>query len=262
MQLKAFWETTSFIVNTIVFFYSGVSIANLLGRSIKEIYQHDPHLTTLWHLPLIYASLHVIRYLCLVFFKGLMGDLLGERFHKVKRSEKLFLCFAALRGAVNLIMAQIVATTTAIPLMPRLQMTFWTVGITLMTLVVNGPLVPLFLRISGISSSEDEAAVSGLRQQIVTMLSRQTQEKLGAQRRDVSLQAADWAAVQSFVEYAGENVGLQAKLERLFSAVNYDDAARKFKTDDFSNISRKQQWVLGTKAHGHMLQRRNCFYAN
>ena len=103
--LKAFWDTLSFVANSIVFFYTGVAIVNFMART------HRASLLArgLWRFPLVYVIVFALRFALLVAFRPLFrleGSDLPLR-------DAAFATVAGLRGSVALILAQAVITSGA-----------------------------------------------------------------------------------------------------------------------------------------------------
>lgn len=69
----AFWETVCFCLNGIVFFYSGVAIANFVIRSEERLESSSLGFRTWLMLVAIFILNFVARGVCIAFFSALLG---------------------------------------------------------------------------------------------------------------------------------------------------------------------------------------------
>lgn len=125
--LHEFWELAAFIANTLIFLIVGVVIA----QQAKITWDN------LLILALIYAGIHLIRSLMIVFFYPLMRRM-G---YGLSVKDATVLWWGALRGAIALSLALIVAAETGIAQEIRDQFLFLTAGIVTLTLLINATTV-------------------------------------------------------------------------------------------------------------------------
>eukprot|EP00884_Botryococcus_braunii_P006187 jgi/Botrbrau1/1556/Bobra.0107s0044.1 len=70
----SFWDTLSFAVNGIVFFYSGAACVNFFVRSSQDLQvQHEGASlwSSIWHFPLVYITIFILRFVLFALFKPL-----------------------------------------------------------------------------------------------------------------------------------------------------------------------------------------------
>eukprot|EP00882_Tetradesmus_deserticola_P021824 GHRQ01023626.1.p1 GENE.GHRQ01023626.1~~GHRQ01023626.1.p1 ORF type:complete len:386 (+),score=167.11 GHRQ01023626.1:523-1680(+) len=151
-----FWETLAFVVNSLVFLYSGASVINFFVRASTELVQGADGakdlIFTLWMMPIIYIILTLLRFGFTMAFRPLFIAIKGDMSFR----ECIFLCAAGLRGSASLIMGSAVVTyqmhgTSKTFNVVKSMMVFWTAGFVLLTLLINAPLLPLVLHLTGLS---------------------------------------------------------------------------------------------------------------
>ena len=172
-HLLSFWEIIVFIGNMLIFFYSGCLAMSLLVNEAFQLYTsvydvNDDKLSVNFNdatpettavgfvgsifvgMPLIYVSQYLLRGLWIACFYPFM-NFVG--FKKKTPGTAIFLNFCALRGGINLIMVLIVAQTSNVEIPPteKFFMSIWSTGFVLMTLLINGPLIPLLMRVTKVS---------------------------------------------------------------------------------------------------------------
>ncbi|KAK9840543.1 hypothetical protein WJX81_000451 [Elliptochloris bilobata] len=199
-----FWDTISFAVNGIVFFYAGCSSVNFFWRSSQEIYEDEGTLhalATLWRLPLLYLAVLGVRGLCILLLNPLF-KLAGTA---MSWSEIIFTTVGGLRGAISLILVQQVVTESAPGQEDQkvtAELAMWTSGVVVCTLLINAPLLPLVLHWTGLARI---SPVKGrLRAKAVRSLRRFTEHAVVDLEHDTGemMRGGDWTAVRQFVDLA------------------------------------------------------------
>eukprot|EP00878_Enallax_costatus_P002544 GHUV01002726.1.p1 GENE.GHUV01002726.1~~GHUV01002726.1.p1 ORF type:complete len:958 (+),score=224.31 GHUV01002726.1:205-3078(+) len=205
-HFDGFWETLAFIVNSLVFLYSGASMVNFFIRASGDLTQFGTHANdlevTLWMLPIIYIILCLVRFVLIVAFRPLFIAIKGDMSFK----ECVFICVAGLRGSASLIMGSAVVThelgvTSEAFSVVKAMMVFWTAGFVLLTLLINAPLLPTVLRLTGLSKVPEKQLAR--RQRAVAALGEHTATVLEQLRdaEDELLAGVDWAQVAAFVDH-------------------------------------------------------------
>ncbi|KAF8065728.1 NHX8 [Scenedesmus sp. PABB004] len=203
-----FWETTAFVVNSLVFLYSGASVVNFFIRASNDLLSLKLHrgdlATTLWMVPIIYAILMLLRFGLTAAFRPLFIAIRGD----MSFSECIFITVAGLRGSASLIMGSAVVTyqtsgTKGAPefSVVKAMMVFWTAGFVLLTLLINAPLLPTVLRLTGLSDVPPKQLAR--RRRAVAALGDHTAAVLEQLRdaEDELLAGVDWAQVAAFVDH-------------------------------------------------------------
>ncbi|CAL5219904.1 g1831 [Coccomyxa viridis] len=200
----AFWDSIAFIANAIVFFYSGVACVNFFVRSAQQLAAEDQlsaFIGTLWRFPLVYICIFAVRFFLILIFRPLFRLSRQDLSYK----EILFATVAGLRGSVSLILAQAVVVDPATraddvqSIRIKAEIVMWTAGFVLLTLIVNAPLLPWVLRITGLSKVPDTKM--RMRRRAVRALMSHTQNAIRDLRNDEDemLRGVDWGAVDKYV---------------------------------------------------------------
>ncbi|DBA77107.1 hypothetical protein WJX77_005031 [Trebouxia sp. C0004] len=201
-----FWDTIGFGITGMVFFFSGVSSVNFFVRSAQELYdvEHFAIKTvavTFWRLPVIFLVMFIVRGLLIVMFNPLFKIADAH----LPAPVILFTTFGGLRGAVSLILAQMLVTQQdrlqkSGDMLQTAQMSMWTAGIVVMTLLVNAPLIPLLLKWTGLSQVSPVKAK--IRAKAARAFTRYTQNAVKELKNDEDemLRGVDWKAVEDFVD--------------------------------------------------------------
>jgi len=131
--LYYFWEVLAFVANTIVFFYSGfLSVVNMIAYWNDGLSGRD-----IAYIVVFYLLLNILR----AFGIAVLSPILMHTGYKPGWRELALISFSGLRGAVALILAQIVTHQSYLLILPGKivpRVSVWTSGIVLLSLVVNG----------------------------------------------------------------------------------------------------------------------------
>ncbi|SDB85883.1 cation:proton antiporter [Williamwhitmania taraxaci] len=129
--LHEFWELAVYIANTLIFIIVGVVIASRINFTPTDFIV----------LLILYVGIHVARAIMIALLYPLMKRAgYGITFH-----EAIVTWYGALRGAVGLALALIVAGMANLPVEVRDQFLFLTAGIVLLTLLVNATTIKLIV---------------------------------------------------------------------------------------------------------------------
>uniref|UniRef100_A0A7S3YH22 Cation/H+ exchanger domain-containing protein n=1 Tax=Lotharella globosa TaxID=91324 RepID=A0A7S3YH22_9EUKA len=118
--LHAFWETVSYLINTLIFFISGILVAEKLFSGSEHI-----HLADAGWLILLYVLLHIVRTLTLL----ILSPLLYYMGYGFDWKSGCVVVYGGLRGAVSLALALIVELDTNIEESIRHRILFHVAGI-------------------------------------------------------------------------------------------------------------------------------------
>lgn len=198
--LHEFWELFAFIANTLIFIIVGVVIAEQVAFSGKNLII----------LLILYAGVHVIRALVILIFYPLMK----RAGYGLPKRDAVIVWYGALRGAVGLALALIVAGENAIPEEIRGQFLFLTAGLVTLTLLVNATTIkPLvnWLGLTKISPAKQLIQINAKK-----YLYTSSQNALEKTKGDRYLNRANWSAVEEYLpESVSENEGADIKIDTI-----------------------------------------------
>ncbi len=181
--LHEFWELAAFIANTLIFLIVGVVIA------LRVVFTGNDFLI----LGIIYVGIHIIRAIVIALFFPVMK----RTGYGLSRKDSYVLWWGALRGAIGLALALIVANESAIPEEIRNQFLFLTAGIVTLTLLVNATTIGLLVNKLGLTKiSPAKAAMLSNANQYLRQSTENTIEKL---KEDRFMGRANWKAVKDYL---------------------------------------------------------------
>ncbi len=129
--LHEFWELLAFIANTLIFLIVGVVISNNIVFTARDFFI----------LILLYIGIHIVRAVVIAIFFPVMK----KAGYGLQKKDSYILWWGALRGAVGLALALIVAGEPNIDATVRSQFLFYTAGIVTLTLLVNATTIKSLL---------------------------------------------------------------------------------------------------------------------
>ena len=181
--LHEFWELAAFIANTLIFLIVGVVIA------LRVVFTGNDFLI----LGIIYVGIHIIRAIVIALFFPVMK----RTGYGLSRKDSYVLWWGALRGAIGLALALIVANESTIPEEIRNQFLFLTAGIVTLTLLVNATTIGLLVNKLGLTKiSPAKAAMLSNANQYLRQSTENTIEKL---KEDRFMGRANWKAVKDYL---------------------------------------------------------------
>ncbi len=136
--LHEFWELFAFIANTLIFLIVGVVISNNIVFTFNDFLI----------LMLLYVGIHIVRAFVITIFFPVMK----KAGYGMSKKDSYILWWGALRGAVGLALALIVAGESKIDGDIRNQFLFYTAGIVTLTLLVNATTIKAMLNYLGLTS--------------------------------------------------------------------------------------------------------------
>jgi len=181
--LHEFWELAAFIANTLIFLIVGVVIA------LRVVFSGNDFLI----LGIIYVGIHIIRAIVIAIFFPVMK----RTGYGLSRKDSYVLWWGALRGAIGLALALIVANESAIPEEIRNQFLFLTAGIVTLTLLVNATTIGFLVNKLGLTKiSPAKALMLSNANQYLRQSTENTIEKL---KEDRFMGRANWKAVKDYL---------------------------------------------------------------
>ncbi len=182
--LHEFWELAAFIANTLIFLIVGLVIAQ------QTVFRKSDFLVLI----LLYIGIHIIRALVITIFFPAMKKI-G---YGIKKKETYVLWWGALRGAIGLALALVVAgvDNQYIPETIRNQFLFLTAGVVTMTLVINATTIGWLVDKLGITklSPAKAAMIIQARQYLRQAVENRT-EKM---KNDRYINRANWKIVEQY----------------------------------------------------------------
>lgn len=181
--LHEFWELAAFIANTLIFLIVGVVI------SLRVVFSGGDFLI----LGIIYVGIHIIRAIVIAMFFPVMK----RTGYGLSRKDSYILWWGALRGAIGLALALIVANEKAIPEEIRNQFLFLTAGIVTLTLLVNATTIGFLVDKLGLTKiSPAKALMLSNANQYLRQSTENAIEKL---KEDRFMGRANWKAVKDYL---------------------------------------------------------------
>ena len=181
--LHEFWEMFAFIANTLIFLIVGVVIANNIVFTANDFLI----------LILLYIGIHIVRAIVLTIFFPLMK----KAGYGLTKKNAYVLWWGALRGAIALALALIVASESKIDSNIRDQFLFYTAGIVTMTLVINATTIKLLLDTLGLTK------IPPAKQKMILnarhFLRQASEKSIDKLKTDRFLSRANWNNVEEYL---------------------------------------------------------------
>lgn len=182
--LHEFWEFAAYVANTLIFIMVGVIIAQRVDLTSG---------TNFLILGILFVSIHIIR--AIVIF--ILYPLMKVSGYGISRKDSYVLWWGALRGAVGLALALIVASVQAIPEAVRDQILFLTFGIVTLTLLVNATTMSWLVDKLGITKIAPAKAV--MIYSANKYLRQSTENQIERIKQDRFMGRANWKAVEKYL---------------------------------------------------------------
>lgn len=181
--MHEFWELAGFIANCLLFLIVGVVIAIRVEISAENFMM----------LGIIYIGIHVIRAIVITLFYPLMKN----AGYGLPVKDAIVVWYGALRGAIGLALALIVADAEAIPIEIRDQFLFLIAGTVTLTLLVNATTIKYLVNKLGLTDIPAVKAlmVSNAYQDLAT----NSESGLELLKSDRFMSGANWNAVREFI---------------------------------------------------------------
>ncbi|MDA3778813.1 MAG: cation:proton antiporter [Bacteroidales bacterium] len=194
--LHEFWELAAFIANTLIFIIVGVVIANRIVFSAKDFLI----------LGLIYFGIHIVR--AIVIF--ILYPLMRKSGYGLSKKNAYVLWWGALRGAIGLALALIVAGENNIDASIRDQFLFYIAGIVTLTLLINATTIKAFVNMIGLNKIAPSKKLMIINaKNYIRKASENSIEKL---KKDRFMKKADWDTVNEYLpEAAQEKIDIRTQ---------------------------------------------------
>ncbi|MDK2977696.1 MAG: hypothetical protein PWP52_410 [Bacteroidales bacterium] len=181
--LHEFWEMFAFIANTLIFLIVGVVIANNIVFTANDFLI----------LILLYIGIHIVRAIVITVFFPVM-KIAG---YGLTKKNACVLWWGALRGAIALALALIVASESKIDSNIRDQFLFYTAGIVTMTLLINATTIRLLLNTLGLTKipPAKEKMILNAR----NFLRQASEKSVDKLKSDRFLSRANWQNVEEYL---------------------------------------------------------------
>ncbi|MCF8225296.1 MAG: cation:proton antiporter [Bacteroidales bacterium] len=198
--LHEFWELFAFIANTLIFIIVGVVIAEQSSFTVKNALI----------LLILYVGVHIIRAIVIAIFYPIMKKV-G---YGLPKKDAIVVWYGALRGAVGLALALIVAGESAIPEEIRGQFLFFTAGLVTLTLLINATTIkPIVKRLGLTKVSPAKKLIQINAQKYLYNSSRNAMEKT---KLDRYLSRANWNVVEDYLpQKVSESEGSDIKIDTI-----------------------------------------------
>ncbi|UCG27973.1 MAG: cation:proton antiporter [Bacteroidales bacterium] len=181
--LHEFWELAAFIANTLIFLIVGVVIAQQAVFSGKDFLV----------LGIIYIGVHIIRAVVI----GIFYPAMKRVGYGLQLKDSYVLWWGALRGAIGLALALIVAGEESIPENIRNQFLFLTAGLVTLTLLVNATTIKYLVSKLGLTKISPAKAL--MRANANQYLRQSTENSLEKIKEDRFMSRANWSAVREYL---------------------------------------------------------------
>lgn len=198
--LHEFWELFAFIANTLIFIIVGVVIAQQVEITLNNVLI----------LLIIYVGVHIVRAIVILIFYPVMR----KAGYGLPKKDAIVLWYGALRGAVGLALALIVAGESAIPEEIRGQFLFLTAGLVILTLMINATTIkPIVNRLGLTKISPAKELIQINAQKYLYNSSRNAMEKT---KTDRYLNKANWDVVEDYLpEKIADDEGADIKIDTI-----------------------------------------------
>ena len=227
--LHEFWEMAAFLANTLIFLIVGVVIASKIVFSANDFII----------LGLIYIGIHLIRGIVITAFFPLMKKL-G---YGLNKKNSYVLWWGALRGAIGLALALIVASESAIPESIKQQFLFYTAGIVTLTSLINATTIKLLVQKLGLDKLAPAKALMLFNAK--KHIREATENSIEKLKKDRFIKKADWEAVK---EYLPEKPSQEEIEDQKMESKLAETRRRVLEKEKSSYWSQFKEGMLGSTA--------------
>jgi NhaP-type Na+/H+ or K+/H+ antiporter len=188
--LHEFWELAAFIANTLIFLIVGVVIAQRTVFTGKDFLL----------LGIVYIGIHIVRAVLI----GIFYPFMKKIGYGLSVKDSYVLWWGALRGAIGLALALIVAGEERIPVQIRDQILFLTAGLVTLTSLVNATTIKILVKRLGLTKVSP--AIALMRSNANQYLRQSTENTIEKLKEDRFLSRANWSAVKDYLPKIEERV--------------------------------------------------------
>ena len=227
--LHEFWELAAFFANTLIFLIVGVVIANATHFTGADVLR----------LLIIYVALAIIRAIVI----AMLYPFMRKSGYGLPIKNAYVLWYGALRGAIGLALALIVAGETSIPENIRNDFLFYTAGIVTLTLLINATTIKYLVNGLGLTKVAPAKALMML--QAKNYLRQSTENSISKFKKDRYLSRANWEAVS---EYLPEKVEIDDESELELGSTIAETRRRILEREKSSYWNQFSEGMLGPTA--------------
>ncbi|MBU8891820.1 MAG: cation:proton antiporter [Bacteroidales bacterium] len=225
--LHEFWELFAFIANTLIFLIVGVVIANNIVFTANDFLI----------LIMLYVGIHIVRAIVIAIFFPIMK----KAGYGLPKKNAYVLWWGALRGAIGLALALIVAGESKIDGVIRDQFLFYTAGIVTLTLVVNATTIKVLLSWLGLTD------IPPAKQKMIlnakSYLRNTAENSMDKLKSDRFLSRANWESVKAYLPEEPENIDI--KLDEGKHSNLYETRRRILEKEKSSYWNQFKEGLLG-----------------
>lgn len=225
--LHEFWELFAFIANTLIFLIVGVVISNNIVFTANDFLI----------LIILYIGIHIVRAIVITMFFPIMK----KAGYGLSKKNAYVLWWGALRGAIGLALALIVAGEAKIDSQIRDQFLFYTAGIVTLTLLVNATTIKALLNKLGLTTvppAKQKMLLTA--KSFLRNASENSMEKL---KNDRFLGRANWDSVSEYLPDKPQDVDI--KLDEGEFANLYETRRRVLEKEKSSYWNQFKEGLLG-----------------
>jgi len=181
--LHEFWELTAFLANVLIFLIVGVVIAERIVFTGNDTFI----------LLIVFIGVFIVRAICIALFYPIMKRI-G---YGINKKDATVMWWGALRGAIGLALALIVAGSETIPQGIRDQFLFLTAGIVTMTLLINATTMKkLVEKLGMLKVSPSKQVMINNANEYIHQSAENVLERLKKERY---LKRSDWKKVKQYL---------------------------------------------------------------
>ena len=237
--LHEFWELFAFIANTLIFLIVGVVIADNI------IFTANDFLILL----ILYIGIHIVRAIVIAIFFPVMR----KAGYGLPKKNAYVLWWGALRGAIGLALALIVAGESKIDGAIRNQFLFYTAGIVTLTLVVNATTIKTLLGWLGLTD------IPPAKQKMIfnakNYLRNTAENSMDKLKSDRFLSRANWESVKAYLPEEPEDI--EIKIDEGKHSNLYETRRRILEKEKSSYWTQFKEGLLGPTAVRNLTEAMN-----
>lgn len=181
--LHEFWELAVYLANTLIFIIVGVVVASRINFTASDFIV----------LVILYAGIHIARAIMI----SLLYPLMKRSGYGLDLRDSVVTWYGALRGAVGLALALVVAGMETLPVEVRDQFLFLAAGTVMLTLLINATTIKFVVNKLGLTKmASSKAILINQTYRAVTESMHSDAEKIAAERY---FKNADSRVLKSFI---------------------------------------------------------------
>lgn len=181
--LHEFWEIAAFIANTLIFLIVGVVIANDITFTGIDLLK----------LLILYVGVHVVRAIVI----AMLYPIMRRAGYGLPKKDAYVLWYGALRGAIGLALALIVAGEAGIAQEIRDDFLFYTAGLVTLTLLINATTMKYLVNGLGLTRVAPVKAL--MMAQAKSHLRINAEKTIERLRKERTIKRADWDRVMELL---------------------------------------------------------------